>query len=201
MKKPGGLTQLSRSDLERLRAVLTQESTQPVVTEATLAAAGSSCARLASELIGFPRNAATYAIDVALAERQAASGAKLDLVWTGPDPRVSTARYTANVVRELFASAQKSVLIAGYSFDHGTDIFEPLHAAMRDREVTASLFLDIPTNEFGAEPQQYVKQFVAKMLKKNWPFGDPHPDVYYYPPTIVNDPYASLKHATSRSAC
>ncbi|HMR73755.1 MAG TPA: DISARM system phospholipase D-like protein DrmC [Polyangiaceae bacterium] len=192
MKKPGGLTELSSSDLERLHAVLSQDSAQATVTEATLSAAGDTCVRVAAEMIGLPRAAARFAVDAALAERRATRAAKLDLVWTGPDPRVSTARYTANAVRELFASAKKSVLVAGYSFDHGTDIFEPLHAAMRDREVSASLFLDIATNEFGEEPKRYVDNFVKNLLTKNWPFGAPFPTVYYYPPTIVNGPYASL---------
>lgn len=61
--------------------------------------------------------------------------ARLSLVWSGTDRGPSLARYTRIVVSDLFARASRFVTLAGYSFDHGERIFEPLHRFMCDRKV------------------------------------------------------------------
>jgi phosphatidylserine/phosphatidylglycerophosphate/cardiolipin synthase-like enzyme len=121
---------------------------------------------------------------VAVAERTMRPVPRLELVWTGPEARVSTARDTAVVVRELFARAQRSVLVAGFSFTSGRDIFEPLHLALRDRVVEARLFLhidDVP----GLPADDCARRGIEAFLRDNWPFGEPLPAIYYDPRTVA----------------
>ena len=47
-------------------------------------------------------------------------------------------------MRELFATAEHSVIVAGFRFDHGADILAPLHEAMAKRGVHTALFIDVP---------------------------------------------------------
>jgi hypothetical protein len=49
-----------------------------------------------------------------------------ELVWSGDTGSRVPARKTRYVIEDLFAAATTRVLIAGYSFDHATDLFEPL---------------------------------------------------------------------------
>jgi len=49
-----------------------------------------------------------------------------ELVWSGTKGSRSCARDTRYVIEDLFADVRHEVMIAGYSFDHATDLFEPL---------------------------------------------------------------------------
>lgn len=106
----------------------------------------------------------TAVIAAVLAERRHSTEPEPELVWTGPETKVSSARDTSVVLRELFAKARKSVLIAGFRFDHGKTLLEPLHAVMRDHAVTCSIFAD----------RSEAKAFIGR----EWPFGPPFPEIY-----------------------
>src|SRR5262249_901124 len=117
----------------------------------------------------------------------------LELVWTGPEARYSTTRDTSVVVSQLFASARREVIIAGFSFDDGATIFEPLHARMCEAAVEASLYTDIrraPSEETGN--LRHVDRIIETFLASNWPFGDPVPKLFYDPRTITANAVASL---------
>jgi phosphatidylserine/phosphatidylglycerophosphate/cardiolipin synthase-like enzyme len=115
-------------------------------------------------------------------------------VWTGPDARGSAARDTSVVVAELFARARQTVLIAGYSFDDTQDILAPLHAAMRDRQVEASVFVDLTKLSAPAESELAdPAETAAKLfLERWWPFGDPKPAIFYDPRTAEPRSLVSL---------
>lgn len=58
----------------------------------------------------------------ALAEERAraqAVGDRVHLVWTGPEVPSSGSRDTSVVMRELFESAQRSVLVSGFAINRG----------------------------------------------------------------------------------
>ena len=78
-----------------------------------------------------------------LAEREARSGPLVSLVWSGPEGKDAWSTPTASVLGELFAAAKRSVLIAGFSFDHGASIFAPLHARMKAEKFKVSLFIHV----------------------------------------------------------
>jgi hypothetical protein len=69
-----------------------------------------------------------YILNV-LAESRASSrdGAEsVELVWSGPELTGAASRDTSVVVRELFSSAQSSVLLAGFSISRGHELFRAL---------------------------------------------------------------------------
>jgi phosphatidylserine/phosphatidylglycerophosphate/cardiolipin synthase-like enzyme len=121
---------------------------------------------------------------VAITERITRPVPRIELVWTGPEARVSAARDTAVVVRELFAKARRSVIVGGYAFTSGADILAPLHTAMRDRGVDAALFLHVD-DALGVAAEDAARAGIERFLQLNWPFGDPIPRLYYDPRTVA----------------
>jgi phosphatidylserine/phosphatidylglycerophosphate/cardiolipin synthase-like enzyme len=189
-----GLLDLSSLELETIaRAVRQGIVASPLTTTGLAQLSQLSVDGRASSLVGLDGRAVLAVIDAVLAERRRPEEVTVDLVWTGPDVAGSTARDTAVVVRELFARAQHSVLVAGFSFDHGADIFEPLHRAMKDRAVEASVFLDLPrAPRTETDVPAHARREIDDFLIKNWPFGSPIPRLYYDPRTIEPTSTASL---------
>ena len=127
------------------------------------------------------------------AERMRHPATRVSLVWTGPETRASAARDTTVVVRELFEGAQRHVVVAGYSFEHGEGILAPLHAAMRDRGVRVEMFVHLEeAREVPADPAWYLATRAAALRSANWGFGDPVPTLYVDPRAAVPRSYASL---------
>lgn len=118
-------------------------------------------------------------VQCVLAERDAPKP-QVDLVWTGPHSRTSTVRDTYVVVRDLFRSAQSEVLMAGYRFDHGEELLEPLRERAR-AGVRVAIFLDLAEK---ARSPGAVDGLVTKagqaFLRENWAPGVPQPELYYY---------------------
>lgn len=183
------LAEIGTRELEALRSrIVRGEFDCPLSRELpSLAVLG----RHAPALFGQTQAATLALIDSVLDERRAPRPL-LDLVWTGPDGKGSRSRDTAVVVREMFAQATRSVLIAGYAFDHGSEILRPLHEVMRDRGVETDLFVDIPRADSADRADEMVMRHIDGLLRVNWPFGEPHPRIYYDPRTVWGDAYASL---------
>jgi phosphatidylserine/phosphatidylglycerophosphate/cardiolipin synthase-like enzyme len=138
----------------------------------------------------------TLALDIAVAERVHRPPPHLKLVWTGPESQGATARDTAMLVTELFENARKEVLIAGFRFDDGVDIFAPLHRVMVEHGVRTTVFIDIDIPgeaKTVAGADEYARRAVEIFLCENWPFGEPRPAVYYDPRTALpGPPWVSL---------
>jgi phosphatidylserine/phosphatidylglycerophosphate/cardiolipin synthase-like enzyme len=105
----------------------------------------------------------------------------IDLVWSGPDVGDRAHRETAAVVRSLFTSATRSVLVATYVIHNGRDLFQPL----ADRMATLSnlrveLFVDLR----GLPPAEFARRFTAD----HWPADRPLPVVYFDTRTGPGDP-------------
>jgi phosphatidylserine/phosphatidylglycerophosphate/cardiolipin synthase-like enzyme len=189
-----GLTAWSVSDLERLAARVRDGLIKAPLSDDDLAAA-----RVGGRVADIPwvtqlDGAGLLAVlEVALAERAAASAPRIELVWTGPDVAGATSRDTAVVVRQLFESAEKDVLVAGYSFDHGDEILAPLHDRMKAHGVRVQLFLDLPRAE-GASIAvgHHVDLEVSRFLRQRWKLGAPYPRIYYAPHTVSAGSLASL---------
>lgn len=166
-----GLKEIATPDLEHLRREIRRGLVACPITGTGLASCG--LAHLVDNvplLDALDKAACTAVLDATLAERRAPGG-RIELVWTGPEALVSGARDTAVVVQELFASATHSVLIAGYSFDHGDELLKELHVAMSRRGVQTEIFLDAP----GTPGPTSGQEARAGFLTKNWPFGPPLP--------------------------
>jgi phosphatidylserine/phosphatidylglycerophosphate/cardiolipin synthase-like enzyme len=127
-----------------------------------------------------------------IAERTHGPRGSLDLVWTGPEAAASTARDTWVVMREMFTQARQRVLIAGFAFDSGAELFEPLHKNMAELGVRLQMFLNIPRAEKGSDPAKHARAFVQQMLIDNWPWPDKRPELYYDPRTVEPGSVESL---------
>jgi len=188
-----GFSKLSDFTLRAIRDKIESGSLQMPLTKTAIQAMGFGFAADALESLGsLGKDALLSVFDLVLSERQESERTKLDLVWTGPETAGSTARDTWVVIRDLFDQAEKQVLIAGYSFDHGKDLFEPLHHRMKTQGLKVQFFLDIPRAPPGVAPEEHAKKFLQDFLAQNWPFGTPYPNFYYDPRTVHSDSLASL---------
>lgn len=189
---PPTLAHLPSAELERLRTEL-QRWPSTNLTRPALAAArlGHLWPPLHALGVLEPR-ALSALITTVLAERTARPPTRVDLVWTGGEGKLAYARSTASVVRELFEAAERHVLIAGYSFDHGASLLEPLHRTMLERGVSTDLYLHIDRAPQEVDLDDYVERAVASFFAVNWPFGTPHPAIHIAPSTIEPDSFASL---------
>jgi phosphatidylserine/phosphatidylglycerophosphate/cardiolipin synthase-like enzyme len=190
-----GLTRVSLSMLEHILEALESGRLACPFSEADLIDAGfhGSAATVVESLAVVDTASAIAAIRLVIAERVHRPPPRLDLVWTGPETRASLARSTGMVVHRLFESAQRSVIVGGYSFDT-PEILEPLYRAMKNRGVKASLFVDIDgTAETLARADAFATAFIDRFLREVWTFGEPKPDIYYDPRTASpGPPWASL---------
>jgi hypothetical protein len=177
-----GLLDVSLPDLLHLVSCIERGAVVPPLTATRLQSV--NLGRLSGELgwlATLDRPGVLALLRAIIAERTSRPVPRLELVWTGPEATVSPARDTAVVVRDLFERAMTSVLVAGFSFDHGAELLEPLHRAVRDRGVDAAIYLHI--EEHGE---------ALRFLQRNWPFGPPVPRLYHDPRTIGPKPLANL---------
>ena len=193
------LSQLTRSELELLRKGIQKRQLPTPITAVALQSVGKAQlhARL-GPLATAPREAALALIEMALVAEDAGSApaavtAAAALVWTGPDVHLSRARPTRPMVLELLGAARQHVLVAGFEFDHGAVIFEPLHRAMVEHGVTADIYLDIRAAvSQRTAMDSYLAIQAHRFLKRNWPFGPPLPALYYFPAGVAHGSHKSM---------
>lgn len=144
-------------------------------------------------LAGLPTDAVLAVTRAILADRSQRRSPELELVWTGPEGTGSASRDTAVLLARLLASARESVLIAGYAFDHGTDVLRPLSEVMAAHGVPARVVLNIPRMPHGVgDVRSHVHDFAAEFLRANWPFNVAPPELLYDPRTVSADSTASM---------
>ena len=110
----------------------------------------------------------------------------IELVWTGPTLAGETSRDTGVVVREMFASAQKSVLVAGFAVYQGKEIFRVLAERMeRVPELAVKMFLNVGRDGLDdARPAaEMVAAFADDFRARQWP-GSRLPELFYYPRSL-----------------
>ncbi|MEY2930063.1 MAG: hypothetical protein RL033_812 [Pseudomonadota bacterium] len=185
-----GLSSTPTQDLKTLARAIERKTLRFPLTAARLRAAGvGSLVEHLPRLAALSLEQAASLVECVLAERARQGGPALELVWTGPDVPETLVRDTAIVVRDLFASAQSSVLIGGCYFSGGEDILEPLYRAIRERGVRATVCLNIPEPApSSADIPGHVRRQVRAFIAKNWPFGAPLPRFYYDPRTVIPVP-------------
>jgi phosphatidylserine/phosphatidylglycerophosphate/cardiolipin synthase-like enzyme len=163
--------ELSTPRLEDLRVAL-QRAREAPCTETQLQGAGFDGPAVAM-LIGMPAQYAGSLVAALLAERTAHPRPQLDLVWSGPEAAQAQSRDTSQVLRELFASAERHVIIAGFAFWGASTIFETLHRRALANQLGIEFFIHLdPT---GKNPQMTPASF----FRYTWPWTDVVPDVYY----------------------
>lgn len=183
------LTQISTGALESLLSRLKGERLQQPLS--------AKCVAEVKPLIGLSRAEARRLIECVLAERATQPPAP-ELVWTGPAPVNAATLDTGVTLKWLFERAKTRVIVAGYCFDHGKEIFEPLHRAMAERGVTVDFFVHVPIKD-ADRPKlktdtgraQVIEKGLMRFLAQNWP-GEPFPRLHYDPRPVTDRLYSSL---------
>ena len=119
----------------------------------------------------------------------------IELVTTGPEINGIANRDTSVVVRDLFANASRSVLVAGYAVYQGHKVFQ----ALADRMLTVPslqvrLFLDIqrPHGDTSTA-SEIIRRFAAQFRIYQWPTERPLPQAFFDP--------RSLDTSSQKRAC
>lgn len=132
----------------------------------------------------------------------------VELVWSGPEVAGSVSRDTGVVVRDLFRTARRSVLISNYAFDRPTTaeareraraIFAPLAENLdRTPALRVRMFVNVarphPSQPGASKPDAVLlRDFAEGFLADLWP-GGRQPEVFYDPRALLpwEGPRASL---------
>jgi len=127
-------------------------------------------------------------------EREAAQrlGDRIDLVWSGPELVGARSRSTSTVVRELFASAKRSVLVASYALDTGEKakaLFAPLAECMDTHDsIRVQIFANV-SRPYRSDTADSIllRQFADSFRNDIWP-GTRMPEVFHDPRALSTDP-------------
>lgn len=167
---PRGLWELSTARLVDLRRAL-DGAGPDVVTETWLQSNGFDGPSVAS-LVGTPLVHARRLLDTLLAERAHRPGPRLEVVWSGPESSQSQSRDTAQVLRELFCGAERSVIVAGFAFWRASTIFDCLHDRALARGIDIEFFIHVDPSGLN------VAMTAESFFKHTWPWEDIRPRVY-----------------------
>ncbi len=197
------LAAVSTRDLERLLAAVKKGRLPLPLSAAGLASQtlGHLGGALGS-LSGLTPEGVIAVLSAVLAERAARPSASAELVWTGPEGKAGWASPTPQVVESLFRRAERSMLVAGYAFDHGVEILAPIHEAMKSRGVKVDLFMNIrEAPRLEADTEGFARAEVTKFFVDQWPW-EPRPEVYYDPRTVrASGPKGAREHASLHAKC
>jgi phosphatidylserine/phosphatidylglycerophosphate/cardiolipin synthase-like enzyme len=113
--------------------------------------------------------------------------ANFELVWTGPEALNSTLRDTAIAVQELFRQAKGEVVIAGFAFYQGKELFKELGQKMdSDPNFKVTFFVDVRRDGNTSIDAAVLLKFKTDFQKKQWP-ANRFPEIYYDPRTLALD--------------
>jgi phosphatidylserine/phosphatidylglycerophosphate/cardiolipin synthase-like enzyme len=123
----------------------------------------------------------------------------VDLVWTGPETFGVTNRDTGVVVRDLFGSAEREVLVAGFAVYQGRSIFSGLAERMAELPgLQVRLFLDVQRHPMDKSPsEELVRRFAERFRSHEWP-GAKLPELYYDPRSLDPD---AVKRSSLHAKC
>jgi phosphatidylserine/phosphatidylglycerophosphate/cardiolipin synthase-like enzyme len=123
----------------------------------------------------------------------------VDLVWTGPETLGVTNRDTGVVVRELFGSAEREVLVAGFAVYQGRSIFKRLAERMEERPgLRVRLFLEVQRHPTDTSlPEELVRRFAERFRNQEWP-GAKLPELYYDPRSLDRE---AAKRSSLHAKC
>jgi phosphatidylserine/phosphatidylglycerophosphate/cardiolipin synthase-like enzyme len=199
----GAFSKLSDADLKELATALKSRRVTAPYSELQVNRVLSP--KIASEVTvslqglqtrGFSEQQIVTAIELLLQDRAIGRRQELaiDLVTTGPEAPGITSRDTAVVVRELFAHAERSVLVVGYAVFQGASVFEALAAQMEKiPELEVKLFLDIARPDYDTTAAEIiVSRFTQRFRDTQWPAGHRLPQVFYDPRSLAENKRSSL---------
>jgi len=146
---------------------------------------------------GVPPAGIAWALEALAEDRERSQeGREIDLVWTGPEAPGVANRDTAVVVRELFSTAEESVLVAGFAVYQGQSVFKALADRMdANPSLQVEMYLDVhrPYKDESSE-SELVQRFAYRFKNSEWP-GRRFPKVFYDPRSLVQGNEGAVLHA------
>jgi len=114
---------------------------------------------------------------------------RVELVWSGMEEMGTTSRDTSVIVKELFRSAKKSVLVSSFVVDVGEkarSLFGPLAEKMdNDATLSVSLYLNVQRSfKDETAEAELLRRFADSFRTKVWP-GERLPVVYHDPRSLA----------------
>lgn len=191
------ISRLSNRDLEtladairsgRLPIPYSVPMTRPYVSGAIVVDVVSDLEALANQ--GFEGGQIAILIDAIRHERRDSKQLDevVELVTTGPEAPGTTNRDTSVVVRDLFRSAEKSVMIAGYAIYQGQQVFESLAQRMEQQpDLDVRMYLNLPPERDTDVESIVVHRFLKDFREKHWPRDCRTPELFYDPRSIDAD--------------
>jgi phosphatidylserine/phosphatidylglycerophosphate/cardiolipin synthase-like enzyme len=134
---------------------------------------------------------AAHSLEVLLADRRQRPidlNQVLNLVWTGPEIPGIRNRDTKVVVGDLFRKATKSVIVSGYSFYRGNEIFQALADKLKDDpNFSVKIFMNLSQDHTiqGSE-DSLASRRRDEFFRYNWPWQK-KPEIYYDPRAVNSD--------------
>lgn len=200
------LFRLPTQELELLRdAITSQQLKHPFKTISIVPILGERAAPelvialndLADKLS--PQNVGSF-LDILLNDSKMRNQNKpYELVWTGPEGEQTFNRDTRVVVQQLFDQAQKSILIVGFAFYNGKELFKQLADRFDSNpNLKITLCLNVHRKEYDRnENSAVIRCFRETFIKYNWP-GKRLPLIYYDPRSLEVD---NVKKAQLHAKC
>ena len=114
---------------------------------------------------------------------------RIELVWSGPELENAGSRDTPALVRQLFKSAERFVLISGYAVYDGAGIFGTLaHRISETPGLDCWIFLNVARSSGDDRPDEAItREFAARFYKYHWTW-EPRPKLYYDPRSLEQNP-------------
>lgn len=107
-----------------------------------------------------------------------------ELVWTGPETVVAHSRDTAVVLSQLFASAQRSIIVSTFVVHQPEVVFQPLAARMAQvPDLRVQLFVHVGRERHDTRHESEILREFAGELRTGWP-GATRPTLYYDPRSL-----------------
>ena len=198
---------LSNADLQaliaglrsrRIAAPYSELQLSPVLAPSLIQTVAAGLTELAS--LGFASDQIVAVLELLHTDRteNQATESKIELVTSGPEAPETANRDTSVVVRELFARAEKSVLVVGYAVYQGQRVFQALAQRMEELpELKVKLFLNISRPDGDTTSSEIlVSRFVQRFKNSQWPPDSRLPEVYYDPRSVADEePVRSSLHA------
>lgn len=131
-------------------------------------------------------------------ERPMVAAQSVELVWTGPEGAGAFCRDTSVVVRDLFASARRSVVVSTFVVGQGRRVFETLATRLDDvPELQAQLFLHVGRKPRDTRYEGDILREFASEFRADWS-GRRLPAVYYDPRALSAN---AAERATWHAKC
>lgn len=155
-----GIHALPSAELLRLARAIAREDFAEKVSRAALVLA--KFGHLESELdvlVGHEKRAALAIVSAILRERERAPAFRANVCWSGPHPTGQGTREPYDLLVELIATAERSVLFAGVDLERDARLLRSLHAAQRGRSLEVSVILAQADSAHGARAADLFASF------------------------------------------